>query len=194
MSHEIWNGFMGALPYGMGFLILFFLCLALRGHTWKVRPAFRYILRPTVYVCQLNGIYGVVRAKDYNRAARQHWWRNEKWGLQRYDGWEMGACFVVEPKFLFGNVKTLHSILTGDLSDMSHLLEGCRVEARHFELPSTWSHYPGDTNVRFLMNGGSGQRNVYTMDEAQNLIYGSQRRRDFFARLGSPFSYQTARG
>jgi hypothetical protein len=106
---------------------------------------------PLVCVCEINGVVGVVRRSDYNKASRRYWRKHRFDTGALPDG--RGRIISVSPTFTFKVVK-------GESNPrLQTLIKDCRVERACFAVepfyPETaglfadaWRHIHGPVAVR----------------------------------------------
>ncbi len=131
--------------------------------------------RPKVYTCRVNGITGVILAKDYDAVARA-FWRDVRKGKQENPG-SRGPRLAVKPVFLFSDITLKgRSRLVGKMFQLEQFLVGCRMEDRTFYLPpadsesSAWKGAKG-TNADNGLGHFDRLDRLYSFEEAYWYIH-----------------------
>lgn len=144
----------------------------------EVRNWIRSRMRPKVYRCTMNGVVGIVRAKDYDRVARVFWRgvRRKKRGERR--SYSDAPRFVIQPTFLFSSLpKTERSRLIGDGHfDLEMFCVGCRVEEREFYVPPHDGKHPiargHGLDSRSEVNSWELNDRLFRFEDAYRYVHG----------------------
>ncbi len=131
---------------------------------------------PKLYRCFVNGVFGIVLAKDYDRASRKFWKRvfNKE---KLYGTGGESPRFIIEPTFLFSDfAPTKRTRLIGDVFCMKEFCVGCSVENRDFYIPphdGSHSITRGHGNDFFTEICYWEQLDrLYTFEEAYQYVHG----------------------
>lgn len=103
---------------------------------WKwLCEGFGYDIRPMIYICSIGGRYGVVRAKDFEKAIK----KMRRNAITRFGWGSFSSIYdkpimpIVYPVFVFSD-KGGH-LVSGNKAQMEKLVHLCRCELRVFRVP-----------------------------------------------------------